>query len=77
MIDNAGEPPATAEREIDRYCVYPGQACSFMAGRNEILATRERLRAKQGAAFDVRDFHERVLRSGPVPLQLLESVATG
>jgi uncharacterized protein (DUF885 family) len=77
MIENAGEPPATAEREIDRYCVYPGQACSFMAGRNEILAARERLRAKQGAAFDVRDFHERVLRSGPVPCQLLESVATG
>jgi uncharacterized protein (DUF885 family) len=72
MIDNAGEPAGAAEREIDRYCVYPGQACSFMVGRNEILAARERARAKQGARFDLREFHERVLRSGPVPVQLLQ-----
>ncbi|MEP7243127.1 MAG: DUF885 family protein [Gammaproteobacteria bacterium] len=71
MVDNAGEPQGTAEREIDRYCVYPGQACSFMVGRNEILAARERVRAAMGTRFDVRDFHELVLRSGPVPLQVL------
>jgi uncharacterized protein (DUF885 family) len=75
MIDNAGEPSNTAEREIDRYCVYPGQACSFMVGRNEILAARDRARAKMGSRFDVRDFHELVLRSGPVPLQVLQSAA--
>jgi uncharacterized protein (DUF885 family) len=75
MVDHAGEPPSTAEREIDRYCVYPGQACSFMVGRNEILAARERARAKLGARFDVRDFHELLLRSGPVPLQVLQSAA--
>ena len=75
MIDNAGEPSGTAEREIDRYCVYPGQACSFMVGRNEILAARDRARAKMGSRFDVRDFHELVLRSGPVPLQVLQSAA--
>jgi uncharacterized protein (DUF885 family) len=74
MIDNAGEPSATAEREIDRYCVYPGQACSFMMGRNEILAARDRARAKMSSRFDVRDFHDLVLRSGPAPLQLLQSV---
>jgi uncharacterized protein (DUF885 family) len=73
MIDNAGEPSGAAEREIDRYCVYPGQACSFMVGRNEILAARDRARAKMGSRFDLRDFHELVLRSGPVPLQVLQS----
>jgi uncharacterized protein (DUF885 family) len=77
MIDHAGEPAGSTEREIDRYCVYPGQACSFMVGRNEILAARERTRTRLGARFDVRDFHELVLRSGPVPLQVLQSaVAT-
>jgi uncharacterized protein (DUF885 family) len=53
--------------------VYPGQACSFMVGRNEILAARDRARAKMGSRFDLRDFHELVLRSGPVPLQVLQS----
>jgi uncharacterized protein (DUF885 family) len=75
MIDNAGEHPGAAEREIDRYCVYPGQACSFMMGRNDILAARERARATMGTRYDVRDFHELVLRSGPVPLNVLQSAA--
>ena len=73
MIDHAGEPAAAAEREIDRYCVYPGQACSFMVGRNEIRAARERARAQMGARYDERVFHDLVLRSGPVPLDVLKS----
>jgi uncharacterized protein (DUF885 family) len=73
MIDHAGEPPGSAQREIDRYCVYPGQACSFMVGRNEILAARKEAQAKSGSRYDVRDFHELVLRSGPVPLEVLHA----
>jgi uncharacterized protein (DUF885 family) len=76
MIDNAGEPPVAAQREIDRYCVYPGQACSFMVGATSIRATRESARQRLGAKFDVRDFHDLVLRSGPVPLDVLQ-VAVG
>jgi uncharacterized protein (DUF885 family) len=72
MIDNAGEPPVAAQREIDRYCVYPGQACSFMVGATSIRATRESARKRLGAKFDVRDFHDLVLRSGPVPLDVLQ-----
>jgi uncharacterized protein (DUF885 family) len=73
MIENAGEQPAAAEREIDRYCVYPGQACSFMVGANEIRASREAARKRMGVRFDVREFHDLVLRSGPVPLAVLKS----
>ncbi len=73
MIENAGESPAAAEREIDRYCVYPGQACSFMVGATEIKATRERARKGMGTRFDVRAFHDLVLRSGPVPIDVLHS----
>jgi uncharacterized protein (DUF885 family) len=73
MIDHAGEPAAAAEREIDRYCVYPGQACSFMVGRNEIRSARESAQTRMGARYDERDFHELVLRSGPVPLDVLKS----
>jgi uncharacterized protein (DUF885 family) len=73
MIDNAGEAPAAAQREIDRYCVYPGQACSFMVGAMEIRAARERARQRLGARFDVRAFHDLVLRSGPVPIDVLHA----
>jgi uncharacterized protein (DUF885 family) len=74
MIENVGERPAAAQREIDRYCVYPGQACSFMVGATQIRAVRERARQQLGARFDVRDFHDLVLRSGPVPLDVLEAM---
>jgi uncharacterized protein (DUF885 family) len=73
MIDNAGEAPVGAQREIDRYCVYPGQACSFMVGAMEIRAARERARQRQGNRFDVRAFHDLVLRSGPVPIDVLHA----
>lgn len=74
MIENVGEPPAAAQREIDRYCVYPGQACSFMVGATQIRAAREHTRQRLGARFDVRDFHDLLLRSGPVPLDLLRAM---
>jgi uncharacterized protein (DUF885 family) len=72
MIENAGERPVAAQREIDRYCVYPGQACSFMVGANAIRSIREGARQRMGVRFDVRDFHDLVLRSGPVPLDVLQ-----
>ncbi|HEY8617390.1 DUF885 domain-containing protein [Phenylobacterium sp.] len=71
MVENAGEQPASAQREIDRYCVYPGQACAFMVGRLELLNTREAARRRLGAAFDVRDWHEAVLAAGPMPMEVL------
>lgn len=73
MIEHVGEQPVAARREIDRYCVYPGQACSFMVGATQLRALRESVRQHQGARFDVRDFHDLVLRSGPVPLDVLSA----
>ena len=73
MIDNAGEASTSARREIDRYCVYPGQACSFMVGAMEIRAARERARQRLGSRFDVRAYHDLVLRSGPVPIDVLHA----
>jgi uncharacterized protein (DUF885 family) len=71
MVENAGEPETSAQREIDRYCVYPGQACAFMVGRLELVRTREARRKRLGAAYDIRDFHEAVLKAGPVPMEVL------
>lgn len=74
MVENAGEPPLSTEREIVRYCTYPGQACSFKVGANRIVGAREAARAKMGARFDVRDFHDLVLKAGPVPMAVLEAM---
>jgi len=71
MVEEAGEQPLSAQREVDRYCVYPGQACAFMIGRLELLRTREAARKRLGAAYDVRDWHEKVLAAGPMPMEVL------
>lgn len=73
MVENAGEQPLATEREVTRYSVYPGQACSFKVGANRIVAAREAARAAMGSRFDVREFHKLVLESGPVPLAVLEA----
>jgi uncharacterized protein (DUF885 family) len=64
-------------REIDRYIVLPGQACSYYIGMQKIMELRARARARQGARFDIRDFHDRVLENGPLPLPILEQVIDG
>jgi uncharacterized protein (DUF885 family) len=65
-----GEKEVTAE--IERYLVMPGQALAYKVGMMKILELRERARAKLGAKFDLRDFHDVVLKNGAMPLTLLE-----
>jgi uncharacterized protein (DUF885 family) len=71
MVENAGESPIPAQREIDRYCVYPGQACSFKIGQTAIVAARDKARAAMGSRFDIRGFHDVVLLGGPMPMATL------
>ena len=60
-----------AEVEIDRYIVWPGQALAYMVGQREILALRRDLLARDGARFDLQDFHDQLLRHGALPLAIL------
>lgn len=60
--------------EIDRYISWPGQAPSYMIGRTEILRLREDARTRMGERFDIRQFHDRVLENGTVPLWALGDV---
>ncbi|MEO8367143.1 MAG: DUF885 domain-containing protein [Pseudoxanthomonas sp.] len=75
MVANAGEHRDAAEREIDRYCVYPGQACSFMVGKQQILASREKVRQRMGSQFDLRSYNDFILASGPLPMEVLDGAA--
>jgi uncharacterized protein (DUF885 family) len=63
--------------EIDRYVVWPGQACAYKIGMKTILALREEAKAKLGAKFDLRAFHALVLENGAMPLALLQRNVAG
>ncbi|HYF22102.1 MAG TPA: DUF885 domain-containing protein, partial [Caulobacteraceae bacterium] len=74
MVDNAAEPEGSAEREIERYAVMPGQACSYKIGQTEIARLRAEAEAKLGTRFDIRAFHDVILNNGAMPLTVLERV---
>ena len=69
---NSSFPRESAAREVERYVVYPGQACAYMIGMMKLLELRERARKALGGRFDVREYHDTVLRNGSVPLVVLE-----
>jgi uncharacterized protein (DUF885 family) len=62
------------ESEIDRYCVWPGQACGYKIGHLEIVRLRAAAQAKLGARFDLHGFHDAVLKGGAMPLEVLARV---
>ncbi|MBS0334686.1 MAG: DUF885 family protein [Proteobacteria bacterium] len=72
LSDIDGDPISLAQQEIERYCVTPGQACSYMVGKVSILRLREKAKAALGPRFDIRQFHDAVLLSGSMPLTVLD-----
>lgn len=72
-----GEPGSSTATEIERYCVWPGQACSYMIGKLTWLRLREKARTALGPKFDIRAFHDAGLLSGAMPLTALETVVDG
>ncbi|MEO1241363.1 MAG: DUF885 domain-containing protein [Pseudomonadota bacterium] len=72
MTDVTGDTRAAVTREVERYSVWPGQACSYKLGMLKINELRERAEAELGDQFDIRAFHDEVLLTGAMPLPVLE-----
>ena len=74
MTDNTPMAPADIDRQIKRYYVLPGQALSYKVGMLNILELRERAIEQLGEDFDIREFHDAILKNGAVPMQVLDEV---
>ena len=71
LRENAFLSEANAANEVDRYIIIPGQALSYKIGQREIETARASATTRLGSAFDLRAFHDEVLRYGPIPLSTL------
>jgi uncharacterized protein (DUF885 family) len=74
MMAATGDQRSNVTTEVERYCVWPGQACSYMVGRQAINRMRDSARATLGDAFDLRGFHDVLLTNGSTPLSVSESL---
>lgn len=71
-LENEAESEASITSEIERYMANPGQALSYKIGQLKLIELRERAAKALGDKFDIREYHNQVLETGCIPLQLLE-----
>jgi uncharacterized protein (DUF885 family) len=74
MLEHTGMGEDEVTAEIERYLVNPGQALAYKVGMLKLLELREKARTELGDKFDIREFHDQVLKNGSMPLSLLERV---
>jgi uncharacterized protein (DUF885 family) len=74
FVEAEGEAEGFATREVERYCVNPGQAASYKLGHSVFVDIRDLAKKRQGDRFDLKAFHTAVLRHGRVPLDVLRRI---
>jgi len=72
LTTNTPNTPEACAKAIERYIVMPGQATAYKIGMLKIQELRSMAETQLGDAYDIRDFHDVVLASGPVPLNIME-----
>lgn len=73
LLAHTNSSASGAASEVDRYLIYPGQATGYVIGMLSILKLREAARARLGRRFDLKEFNDRVLELGNVPLPVLDA----
>ena len=76
FFDNVGLTDRETINEVDRYIVWPGQALAYKVGQREIEAVRAAQQQRLGDSFDLRAFHDELLRHAAVPLSTLRVIFT-
>ncbi len=71
LLENTTLSPAPAAAEIDRYIAVAGQATAYMLGNLEIRRLREKAQKSLGPRFDIKEYHDRIVENGAVPLSML------
>lgn len=74
MIEKTGMPEGDVVAEIERYIVWPGQACAYKVGQLKILQLRDYAKKELGDKFNIKEFHNVVLMNGSMPLSILEEL---
>lgn len=74
LVDNTPNSKGEAVNAIERYIVMPGQATAYTVGMLKMLELREKAKTALGDTFDIRQFHDVVLKNGAVPLDVLEQL---
>jgi len=74
MVSVTGDQRSNLTTEVERYAVWPGQACAYMVGREEINRLRDKARAALGAKFDLKSFHDVLTTNGAMPLTVIARV---
>ena len=72
MVDTLGDQESSIATEVERYCVWPGQASSYKVGHTTWVRLREDAKRRLGDRFDIKGFHDTGLNLGGVPLTVLE-----
>ena len=74
MVENTGMTEYSMQGEVSRYISLPGQATAYYIGYTKILEVRQRVMDELGNQFDLKEFHNLLLGSGAMPLDILEQV---